>query len=219
MADGFIRSDAPLGGGALGRFGFFPLRLVWMRKPSQKQWIARMHFTETGLKGAWLIETSPQVDSRGSFARTFCHREFSEHGLEVRFVQHSISHSVQRGTVRGMHFQQVPYGEVKLVSCIKGSILDVIVDMRQNSPTRLHWKAFELTADNGRELYIPKGFAHGFQTLEKDAIVQYRISEFYTPEAARGVRFDDPAMGIEWPLAPTVVSDKDRAWPLLHALV
>ncbi|MDB5561619.1 MAG: rfbC [Hyphomicrobiales bacterium] len=178
-----------------------------------------MNFTETGLKGAWLVQTSPQQDSRGSFARTFCEREFSEHGLEVRFVQHSISHSVQKGTVRGMHFQQVPYGEVKLVSCIKGAILDVIVDMRQNSPTRLQWKAFELTADNGRELYVPKGFAHGFQTLMKDAVVQYRISEFHTPEAARGVRFDDPAIGLEWPLPPSVVSDKDRSWPLLHALV
>jgi dTDP-4-dehydrorhamnose 3,5-epimerase len=179
-----------------------------------------MYFSETGLKGAWIVETSQQQqDARGMLSRTFCEREFGEHGLNTRFVQHSTSYSVGKGTVRGLHFQQVPYGEVKLVSCIKGAICDVIVDMRQSSPTRLFWKAFELTAENGLQIYVPKGFAHGFQTLDDDTVVEYRTSEYDTPEAARGVRFDDPAVAIDWPLRPVAMSERDRAWPLLHALV
>lgn len=174
-----------------------------------------MILTETSLKGAWLVSPEPAVDERGSFARTFCVREFAEHGLETDFVQHSRSVSVRKGTIRGMHFQGEPHGEVKLVSCIAGAILDVIVDVRPASPTYLEWLAFELTPENGRELYIPKGFAHGFQTLSDNAAVHYLISEYYRPEAGRGLRFDDPAIGIDWPLAPTVVSAKDRGWPLL----
>ncbi|HET7411931.1 MAG TPA: dTDP-4-dehydrorhamnose 3,5-epimerase, partial [Pararhizobium sp.] len=176
-----------------------------------------MRFTETDLKGLWLIEREPHSDSRGSFARTFCEREFAAHGLETRFVQHSQSLSREKATVRGMHFQKEPHAEVKLVSCIAGAILDVAVDLRPGSPGYLSWRAFELTPGNGRQIYIPEGFAHGFQTLTDDAVVHYLISEFHAPPAASGVRYDDPALGIEWPLPPGVVADKDRAWPLIES--
>ncbi len=174
-----------------------------------------MLFHRTGLEGAWLIETQPIADERGSFARTFCVEEFARQGLESGFVQHSLSRSTRRHTLRGMHFQRAPHGEVKLVSCISGAIHDVIVDLRQGSPSYLEWRGFDLTPANGLQLYIPKGFAHGFQTLEDDTAVNYLISEFYAPQAASGVRFDDPALAIKWPAAPTVISRKDQDWPLL----
>jgi dTDP-4-dehydrorhamnose 3,5-epimerase len=172
-----------------------------------------MRFETTDLPGAWLMIPEPVGDARGFFARTFCVRELGEKGLETAFVQHSISSSAQRGTVRGMHFQREPHGEVKIVTCHKGGMLDVIVDLRAGSPTFRKWRAFELTAENRHRLYIPKGFAHGFQTLTDDVETGYLISAFYEPSAATGVRHDDPAFGIEWPLPVAVMSEKDAAWP------
>lgn len=174
-----------------------------------------MRITETELKGAWLIESLPIADDRGYFSRTFCVEEFREHGLETTFVQHSVSHSVKKHTLRGMHFQTAPHAEVKVVSCIRGAILDVIIDLRPYSQNYRRWAAYELSDSNCRQLYIPKGFAHGFQTLHDDATVSYLISEFYNPDASTGVRWDDPAFAIDWPAAPAVLSNKDQAWPLL----
>lgn len=175
-----------------------------------------MIFTPTDLNGAWLVEPEPFRDPRGWFARTFCEREFAERGLETRFVQHSTSQNVMKGTLRGMHFQRGADAEVKLVRCLKGAIYDVIIDLRPDSATFKRWFGAELTAENVRQLYIPKGFAHGFQTLSDDCEIGYLISEFYAPAASTGVRWDDPAFAITWPMAPTVLSDKDRAWPDLE---
>jgi dTDP-4-dehydrorhamnose 3,5-epimerase len=174
-----------------------------------------MFFHETGLQDAWLIEAEPAYDERGFFTRTFCVSQFAMRGLETSFVQHSMSHSKYKHTLRGMHFQRPPYEEVKLVSCVAGAIFDVILDLRPDSPTYLQWAGFHLTPESLLQLYIPKGVAHGFQTLADDSIVNYLISEFYTPGAASGLRFDDPVLGIEWPAEPTAMSDKDRKWPLL----
>jgi len=172
-----------------------------------------MRFTQTELGGAWLIELEPRVDDRGFFARTFCMREFADHGLETRFVQHSISYSSRKGTLRGMHFQRPPHGEVKVVSCLKGAILDVVIDLRPDSPARLQWRAFELSAANRCQLYVPQGFAHGFQTLADDTTVGYLISAFQETTAASGVRHDDLAFAIDWPLPVAAMSDADRSWP------
>jgi dTDP-4-dehydrorhamnose 3,5-epimerase len=172
-----------------------------------------MRFDETTLRDAWLIEPLPARDHRGFFARTFCAQEYADHGLTTRFVQHNTSHSVAKGTLRGMHFQRAPHGEVKVVSCLKGAIWDVIIDLRPQSPTHRQWRGFELTAENRRQVYVPEAFAHGFQTLCDDTEVGYLISAFYAPDAAAGVRYDDPAFAIEWPLPPTVISEKDRTWP------
>src|SRR5262249_55615219 len=147
--------------------------------------------------------------------RTFCMREFEERGLESRFVQHSTSCSARRGTIRGMHFQRAPHGEVKVVSCRRGAIWDVIVDLRPGSPTYRHWQGFALTALNLRQLYVPAEFAHGLQTLSDDSETDYLIPAFYEPTAAWGVRFDDPALAIGWPLSPTDISDRDKTWPAL----
>lgn len=171
-----------------------------------------MLFTKTDLDGAWVVSADPARDERGWFARTFCEREFAEHGLETRFVQHSTSHNAARGTLRGMHFQRAPHAEVKLVRCLKGAIWDVIIDLNPASPTYRRWQGFELSADNMRQLYIPRGFAHGFQTLEDECQIGYLISDFYAPDASTGVRWNDPAFAIDWPLAPTTMSDKDQAW-------
>ncbi|WP_269930489.1 dTDP-4-dehydrorhamnose 3,5-epimerase [Aminobacter sp. HY435] len=172
-----------------------------------------MLFVEAGLSGAWLVMPEPVRDERGSFMRTFCEREFAEMGLESRFVQNSQSQSLAKGTLRGMHFQVEPHAEVKLVCCIQGAVYDVIVDMRPSSPTRFKWVGFELTPENHRQIYVPAGFAHGFQTLTDDAVVSYMISQFYAPQASVGVRYDDPAFGIDWPFEPTAMSDRDRNWP------
>ena len=172
-----------------------------------------MRFSRTELCDAWLIEPVPARDERGFFARTFCIREFAEHGLTTRFVQHSTSASTRRGTLRGMHFQRAPHGEAKVVTCSRGAIWDVIVDLRPRSPSYRRWQGFELTAGNRRQLYIPEGFAHGFQTLCDDVEVSYLISAFYAPAAAGGVRHDDPTLAIEWPLPVSVISEKDRTWP------
>jgi dTDP-4-dehydrorhamnose 3,5-epimerase len=176
-----------------------------------------MRFSETELCGAWLIEPTPARDERGFFARTFCVKEFKEHGLATRFVQHNGSQSATRGTLRGMHFQRAPHSEVKVVTCLKGAIWDVIIDLRPQSPTYRQWRGFELTAANRRQLYVPKGFAHGFQTLCDDVEVGYLISAFYAPAAASGVRHDDPAFAIDWPLPVSAISEKDRTWPVFLA--
>lgn len=174
-----------------------------------------MRFEATGLDGAWLIHLEPVNDVRGFFARTFCVNEFRAHGLETEFPQHSMSLSLRKGTVRGMHFQKDPSGEVKLVRCLRGSIWDVIIDMRPDSPTFRQWRAFELSEENGLQLYVPKGFAHGFQTLSDNTRVNYLISEFHVPTSASGVRYDDPAIGITWPLPVTTISENDLLWPTL----
>jgi dTDP-4-dehydrorhamnose 3,5-epimerase len=178
-----------------------------------------MRFEPAGLLGAWLIEAVPVGDHRGFFARTFCAREYAERGMTARFVQNSTSHSVARGTLRGMHFQRAPHAEAKVVSCLKGAIWDVIIDLRRESPTWRRWQGFELTADNRRQLYVPEGFAHGFQTLRDDVEVGYLISAFHVPAAAAGVRYDDPAFAIDWPLPVSVISEKDRSWPDFLELV
>ncbi len=172
-----------------------------------------MRFFPAGIAGIFVIEPEPIRDDRGFFARTFCIREFAAHGLETQFVQHSLSYNAARGTLRGMHFQREPHGEVKVVTCVKGAIRDVLLDLREGSPTRGRWEAFDLTAENRRSLYIPKGIAHGFQTLEPETEVFYLISAFHEPKASAGVRHDDPAFGIDWPLPVSVMSEKDRAWP------
>jgi dTDP-4-dehydrorhamnose 3,5-epimerase len=172
-----------------------------------------MQFQTTDLKGAWLVLLEPARDGRGFFARTFCVDEFAAHGLDTRYPQHSISMSSRRGTVRGMHYQCEPHSEVKLVRCLKGAIWDVIIDIRKDSPTYRHWQAFELSGSNHRQLYIPKGFAHGFQVLSDESEVSYLISEPYQPASARGIRHDDPAFGIPWPLPVAEISEKDLNWP------
>lgn len=178
-----------------------------------------MRFSETELNGVWLMEPSPSTDERGSFTRTFCEREMADHGLATRFVQHSRSRSIRKGTLRGMHFQEPPHAEIKIVSCVRGAIFDVVVDLRPGSPTRHQWLGFELTPGNMRQLYIPEGFAHGLQTLTDDAEVGYLVSQFHAPHAASGVRYDDPAFAIDWPMAPTVMSERDKSWPMLDELV
>jgi len=172
-----------------------------------------MLFQTTTLEGAWLIQLEPARDSRGFFARTFCVEDFAAHGLETSYPQHSISFSERKGTLRGMHYQREPHNEVKLVRCIKGAIWDVIIDIRPNSPTYRRWQAFELSESNGTQLYIPKGFAHGFQTLRANVEVNYLISEPYVATAAFGIRYDDPTFAIAWPLPIGTISDKDTHWP------
>lgn len=172
-----------------------------------------MIFHELELSGAHLIELEPHRDERGFFARTWCRREFEQAGLETRVAQRSLSYSERRGTLRGMHFQAPPRQEVKLIRCVRGALHDVIVDLRPGSATLGEHLAVELTADGRRALYVPEGFAHGFQTLQDDTEVHYQMSEFYAPEHARGYRPDDPSFGIDWPVAPAIVKDRDRQWP------
>lgn len=172
-----------------------------------------MRFNPIGLQDAWLIALDPARDRRGFFARTFCVNEFRARGLETHFPQHSLSCSYSKGTLRGMHFQRAPYCETKLVRCLNGAIWDVIIDLRPDSRTFRQWRGFELTAENQHQLYIPKGFAHGFQALSDNAQVNYLISELYVPDAASGVRYDDPAFAIAWPLPVSVISEKDLQWP------
>ncbi len=172
-----------------------------------------MKFIETGLAGACVIEIERQEDERGFFARTFCGNEFAAHGLHPAFVQCNVSFNARKGTLRGMHFQQKPHEEAKLVRCIRGAIYDVIVDIRPGSPTFKRWAAFELTAENRKMLYVPEGFAHGFQTLEDDTEVFYQMSETYHPGLAHGVRWNDPAFAIRWPVADPIVSRRDADYP------
>lgn len=175
-----------------------------------------MKFTETVLSGVYVIEQELARDQRGSFARFFCAREYAERGLDGRVAQCSLSHNAVRGTLRGMHYQAAPHAESKTVRCIRGAVLDVVADLRPESATKHRWFAMELRASEGNALYIPPGCAHGFVTLENDSSLEYLISEFYVPEAARGIRHDDPTLGIAWPFAPTVISERDRALPTLR---
>jgi dTDP-4-dehydrorhamnose 3,5-epimerase len=172
-----------------------------------------MKFHPTSLHGAVLVEQEPHGDTRGSFTRTFCTAEFAKAGLDTGFPQHSTSLSVTKGTLRGIHFQRAPHEESKLVRCLRGAVYDVIVDLRPASPTFLQWEGFELTAAGNRQIYIPKGFAHGFQTLADDTELNYLISAAYEPSASAGYRYDDLAFAIRWPLPVTVIADKDLAWP------
>jgi len=170
-----------------------------------------MKFTETTLKGAFIVDVEPIADERGFFARAWCQDEFAAHGLYANSVQCNISHNALKGTLRGMHYQIAPHPEVKVVRCTRGVLYDVIVDLRPASPTFKQWIAVELSANNYRMLYVPEGFAHGFQTLTDNTDVFYQMSEFYYPEFARGLRWDDPQIGVEWPIADTIImSPKDR---------
>ena len=173
-----------------------------------------MRFVPTKLDGAYVVEPERHEDERGFFARTWSGDELAEHGLVGELSQCSISRNTHAGTLRGMHFQTDPHTEAKLVRCTAGAIFDVIVDLRPESPTHADWVGVELAAETGTALYIPKGFAHGFQTLVDGAEVFYMISDPYVPEAASGVRWDDPAFGIVWPeAAARVINDRDRSWP------
>ena len=174
-----------------------------------------MKFIETKLKGAYIIEPERLEDERGFFARTFCQNEFEAHGLNPGVVQCNISYNKREGTLRGMHYQVAPMAEAKLVRCTRGAIYDVIIDLRPESSTYCQWAPVELTADNRCMLYVPEGFAHGFQTLEDDTEVLYQMSAFYTPDCVRGVRWDDPAFGIEWPLSSRIISKKDMSYPFI----
>jgi dTDP-4-dehydrorhamnose 3,5-epimerase len=169
-----------------------------------------MTFVAAFISGAYVIEPERKEDERGFFARTWCVREFEAQGLETRIVQSSTSFNRRRGTLRGMHYQAPPYEEVKLVRCTMGSIYDVIIDLRPGSPTLRRHFGITLSAQNRQMLYIPQGIAHGFQTLESDTEVLYQMSEFYVAECGRGVRWDDPAFGIEWPIADPVMNERDR---------
>jgi dTDP-4-dehydrorhamnose 3,5-epimerase len=168
-------------------------------------------FHETSLTGVFVVEPQRLEDERGFFARVFCSREFEEHDLNPNFVQCSISFNPVRGTLRGMHYQKAPFQEAKLVRCTAGSIYDVAIDLRDGSDTFGRWFGVELSAANRRSLYIPEGFAHGFQTLEDNVEVFYQITEYYHPECGARVAWDDPAFNIKWPLLPTVVSPADSA--------
>ena len=169
----------------------------------------------TPLEGAFAVEIEPIEDERGFFARSFCQEEFRAHGLYPVVAQCNVSFNRRRGTLRGLHYQDKPHEEAKLVRCTLGAVWDVIVDIREDSPTRHRWHAIELTAENRRALYVPRGFAHGFQTLLDDSEVLYQMSEFYHPDSARGLRWDDPALGITWPLPDPILSLRDRAYSLL----
>jgi dTDP-4-dehydrorhamnose 3,5-epimerase len=172
-----------------------------------------MKFLKTKLEGAYVIEAEPMCDERGFFARTFCKKEFLKHGLDFNVAQCNTSYNKTKTTLRGMHYQAAPYQEVKVVSCIKGAIYDVIVDLRPDSPTYCQWFSIELTPDNWKMLYVPKGFAHGYQTLQDDTVVSYLVSEFYQPGSEKVVRWNDPAFGISWPLKPQIISSKDSNHP------
>lgn len=172
-----------------------------------------MKFIETEIADAYVIEPELLSDDRGFFARTFCAREFEEHGLKPVTAQSNLSFNHVAGTLRGMHYQLPPAAEAKLVRCTRGAIYDVIVDLRPDSPTYLAHVGVELSEDNRNALYVPELFGHGYQALTDGAEVVYQVSEFYTPGQERGLRYDDPALGIDWPLPVTVISDKDRSWP------
>ena len=178
-----------------------------------------MKFTETPLQGAYLITPELLEDERGFFARSFCRHEFADHGLNADFVQGNLSFNKLKGTLRGMHYQAHPHAEVKLVRCTAGAIYDVIIDLRAESPTFMNWFAAELTAENYQQLYVPKGFSHGYQTMEDHTEVSYQVSSFYSPASERGVRWNDPAFGIAWPLAVSFISCKDAAHPDWEALL
>jgi dTDP-4-dehydrorhamnose 3,5-epimerase len=173
-------------------------------------------FTPLGIPGAWLVELERHADERGSFARTFCAREFAAQGLPTVFVQTSLSTNLRHGTLRGLHWQAAPHAEAKLVRCVRGRVYDVLVDLRPDSHIFRQHLGLELSAGEGNALFIPEGVAHGFLTLEDASEIHYAMTAFHAPEAARGVRFDDPAFGIVWPAPVAVISERDRSWPDFH---
>jgi dTDP-4-dehydrorhamnose 3,5-epimerase len=175
-----------------------------------------VRFTETNIAGAKTIDPSPHQDERGRFMRAWCAKEFAEHEVHFVPVQANMGLSLRKGTTRGMHYQTEPALEAKLVRCTRGAIFDVVLDLRPASPSYGKWFGTELSAENGRMLYLPEGCGHGYQTLQDDTEMHYMASAYYTPEAARGVRFDDPAFHIQWPLGVTVISEQDRNWPLVQ---
>ena len=178
-----------------------------------------MKFNETKLQGAFIVALEPRRDHRGFFSRTFCAREFAEHNLKPAVAQCNLSYNYSQGTLRGMHYQLPPATETKFIRCTKGAIYDVIIDMRPDSDTYLQHIAVELSAENHLALYVPEMFAHGYQALTDDTEIIYQVSEFYTPNQERGLRYDDPVLGIEWPLPISEISDKDANWALLKAPV
>jgi dTDP-4-dehydrorhamnose 3,5-epimerase len=175
-----------------------------------------MIFTETKLKGAFVVEAERLEDERGFFARSWSALEFAAHGLDARLVECNISFSKRKGSLRGMHYQATPFAQAKLVRCTAGAIYDVAVDLREDSPSFRNWVGVELTAQNHRMFFIPEGFAHGFQTLADNVEVFYQMSAAYHPDAGRGVRWDDPAFGIAWPVPQPTMNDRDRSYPLLN---
>ena len=175
-----------------------------------------MEFTETRLQGAFLIDVNAHSDERGLFARAYCANEFEEAGLEHRLVQANLSINYKAGTLRGMHYQVAPHDEAKLVRCIRGALFDQIVDMRPDSATYLQSVGVELRAENRRAIYIPRGFAHGYQTLTDDTEAFYQVTNFYTPGAEQGLCYDDPALGLAWPVPVSEISAKDTSWPALR---
>ena len=177
-----------------------------------------MIFTETKLKGAFLIDIERREDSRGFFARAFCQKEFAAHGLKPVIAQANVAFNKFKGTLRGMHFQFPPAAETKLVRCTRGAILDIIVDLRPESPSYLHHVSVELTADNGRALFVPERFAHGYQVLVDGTETSYQVGEFYTPSAEGGLHYNDPKLGLKWPLPVGEVSPKDAVWDLLDTV-
>lgn len=172
-----------------------------------------MKFEATAVPEVWVLDLERREDPRGFFARTFCEHEFADRGLLTRWVQSNLSSNRKRGTLRGLHWQNEPKPEVKLVRCVRGAIYDVVVDLRRDSPTYCKWFGVELSAANGQALYIPAGIAHGFQTLENDTDVYYHMGEFYEPSLAAGVRWNDAAFGIAWPIPNPIVSEKDATYP------
>lgn len=173
-----------------------------------------MIFTETELPGAYVIDLEPRQDERGFFARAWCATEFGDHGLSTKLVQANLSFNKRQGTVRGMHFQNPPHAEDKIVRCTRGAVYDVIIDLRSNSPTYKQWVGVELDADSRRAIYVPKGFAHGYQTLVPETETLYQVSEYYAPQSEGGVLWNDPAFGIEWPDPDNAfLSEKDKNWP------
>lgn len=175
-----------------------------------------MIFTETKLRGAFVIDIERREDSRGFFARIFCQLEFAAHGLKPVIAQANVAYNRKKGTLRGMHFQFPPAAETKLVRCTRGAILDIIVDLRSESPTYLQHIAVELTEENCRALYVPERFAHGYQVLRDDTETSYQVGEFYTPGSEGGLLYNDPRLGLEWPLPVSVISDKDQVWKRLE---
>jgi len=174
-----------------------------------------MIFTPTPLAGSYIIDLTPFGDSRGWFARTYCKKEFEQIGHTKEWVQLNHSYTVQKGALRGMHYQLPPFSEIKMVRCIAGAVYDVIIDLREDSVTFLQWFGIELSAKNKKMVYIPEGFAHGFQTLEDHSELIYHHSEFYTPAAERGVRFNDRRINLRWPAEPTEISERDKQHPLI----
>lgn len=174
---------------------------------------SKMNFTETKLKGAYILDLEKLQDNRGFFARMYCEEEFRKSGISFSPVQGNVSFNQHKYTLRGMHYQEPPFEEAKLVRCTRGAIYDVIIDIRPESPTANEWVGVELTAENRKMIFIPKGFAHGFLTLEEETEVNYLMSEFYKPGAGRGIRWDDPAFNIDWPAEVAVISEKDKNWP------